>query len=146
MNPTGYRCANCGKMLPASRVGIVKCECCGSEYRIEDNYTLRPLKVEQLPFNVQILRGQTEIPREFLQYDPQGVFESSLHRMAEQMAEKLMPLMQLDLQYDPMRMHYIIGSQIRVAYPSTPPQATYEKLERAIRVDAHTVEAKKSSS
>ena len=138
MNPKGYRCANCGNMLPASRTGIIKCECCGSEYRIEDG--MEPLRIERIPFQAVTLGCEAIIPREILLENPNAAFEITLNRMARNLAEKLVPVMDLTVRVDPLRADYLLQARLRAAIPPVHPK---DVLREAVKVDAEGVDAKK---
>lgn len=141
MNPKGYRCANCGNMLSisAANKGILRCDCCGSEYKAE-NDEITPLRIESIPYKCHTIGSRVEIPREYLFENPESIFELSLHKMARSMADKLVPLLSLEVSYDPMKMEHILYGKIEVAIPDTPPD---EVLRNAIQVNAKTVNARK---
>lgn len=140
MNPKGYRCANCGNMLSISEAkkGILRCDCCGSEYKAE-NDVITPLRIESIPYKYHTIGSRVEIPREYLFKNPERIFELSLHEMARNMADKLVPLMSLETSYDPMKMEHILYGKIKVAIPDTPPE---EVLRTAVPVKPSIVNAK----
>jgi len=140
MNPKGYRCANCGNMLSISEAkeGILRCECCGSEYKAE-NDVITPLRIESIPCKCHTIGSRVEIPREYLFKNPERILELSLHEMARNMADKLVPLMSLEASCDPMKMEYILYGKIKVAIPDTPPE---EVLRAAVTVNPGIVKAK----
>lgn len=140
MNPKGYRCANCGNMLSISAAykGILKCACCGSEYKAE-NDVITPLRIESIPYKYRTIGSKVEIPREYLFENPERIFELSLHEMARSMADKLVPLMSLETSYDPMKMEHILYGNIKVAIPDTPPEKV---LKNAVQVKSGIVKAK----
>ena len=139
MNPKGYRCANCGNMLSISEAnkGILRCDCCGSEYRINDEIT--PLMIESIPYKYRTIGSRVEIPREYLFENSERIFELSLHEMARNMADKLVPLMSLEVSYDPMKMEHILYGNIKVAVPDTPPEKV---LRNAVTVNPGIVKSK----
>ena len=140
MNPKGYRCANCGNMLSisATKKGILRCDCCGSEYKAE-NDEITPLRIERIPYKYHTIGSRVEIPREYLFKNPERILELSLHEMARNMADKLVPLMSLEVSYDLMKMEQILYGNIKVAIPDTPPE---EVLRTAIPVNPKIVKAK----
>ena len=140
MNPKGYRCANCGNMLSISEAkkGILRCNCCGSEYKAE-NDEIMPLKIERIPYRCHTIGGKVEIPREYLFENPESILELSLHEMARKMADKLVPLMSLEVGYDPMRMEHILYGSVKVAIPDVSPA---EVLRTALSVNPGIVKAK----
>lgn len=140
MNPKGYRCANCGNMLSisAAKKGILRCDYCGSEYKAE-NDEITPLRIERIPYKYRTIGSRVEIPREYLFENPERIFELSLHEMARNMADKLVPLMSLELSYDPMKMEHMLYGNLKVAVPDTPPE---EVLRAAVQVRPGIVKAK----
>lgn len=141
MNPKGYRCSNCGKMLSMSTArNIMKCEACGSEYRIEDDFSIRPLYVEHIPHDTHELKMCTYVPGEFLMSNPQFATKVALENMAHEMAEKIMPFLEVDSTYDIERMSYNLYARLRVHIPRVPLE---EQLKRAIPAYADAVEAEK---
>lgn len=136
MNYKGYRCTNCGKMLKVSTaVDILKCECCGSEYRLDNNGYIQRLYVEHLPFRPATIQCEEIIEGRMLYagLSPDQIFEVTLGRMARDLSEKILPYMDLNVEYDPMHMNYIMKSKIRMAIPNRDP--------RQVLMDAMPVEA-----
>ena len=140
--PVGYRCNNCGNMLPISRSGVLKCQFCGSEYKVKEDYSVTPVIVRQQLFDYETLEGRTVIPDWLLRdaNNKEKLFETTLSQMARNMSEKLLPLMQLSYNYDPEYMQYNLYGRIRVAIPRVDPN---DILQEAFHVDASAVFARK---
>lgn len=135
--PKAFRCANCGQMLPVSHTGVSKCKYCGTEYKVDDDWAT-PLRIETLPFKSVTLAGKVKIPFYIVEDNPEKAFEYSLHQMAHDMAEKIMPYMDLDVEKDIRTFETTMFARLRVAVPDNPPR---EVLKRAIAVNAETVKA-----
>lgn len=128
MNAKGYRCANCGNMLPISWNGVMKCPSCGSQYK-EEGGMLSLVRVEKIPFESTTIAGRVIIDPYLFYKKPEAAFELSLKRMASNMAEQIMPLMEVETYYDHARAEYEIRGRIRVAVPSRRPE---EVIQQAI--------------
>lgn len=91
---TGYKCANCGQMLPIPKGNIFKCEYCGSEYE-RDDYTdvLKPLYVQVLHADVATLKSNYILDRYTMQHTDraQDALEHAIENCANKMAEQLVP-------------------------------------------------------
>ena len=124
---TGYRCSNCGKMLPinTARNNIVTCECCGSQYRIKDSY-LEPMRIITSHLNFTTVEGRVIIPDYILREvgDRPSFMEITLENMAKNLAEKLVPLMKLETNYDIRRMEWNLYGSLQVAVPSEDPHSS----------------------
>ena len=120
-NPKGYRCANCGNMLPISRDGIMTCPSCGSQYKEEDGM-LAPVRVEHIPFESTTIAGRIVIDPYLFYNNPEAAFEVSLKRMAQMMAEKIMPLVELETHYDIATLRHELYGRLRVAIPNRHPE------------------------
>lgn len=141
MNPKGYRCANCGKMLLISQArNIVKCEACGSEYKIEDDFSIRPLYVEQIPYDSHELKVCTYVPGEFLRMNPEFATRVTLEKMAEELSKGIMPFMEISSYFDNETLQYKLYGKLRVHVPRMPLD---DQLKRAIPEYAKEVEAKR---
>lgn len=138
---TGYRCTNCGKMLPISNAqrGIVTCECCGSQYKIKDSY-LEPMRIITSHLNYTTVEGRVVIPDYILREvgDRTSFMEMTLQNMAKNLSEKLVPLMRLETCYDPMEMAWNLYGSLRVAIPPVSPQ---DSLRSANLVESDAVDA-----
>ena len=129
----GYRCPNCGQMLPISRSGIYTCEYCGSQYKAEDEYGV--LKIERLPFKSIQLTLQKRIALEYLIDRPQEILAYSLEEMAKEMAEKLLPYMEYDIAQDPQYMDCRMRGRIRIAIPERNPIEAIQAMSEKVLVE-----------
>ena len=124
---TGYRCSNCGKMLPISTAskGIVTCDCCGSQYKIKDSY-LEPMRIITSHINFTTVEGRVVIPDYILRDvgDRTSFMEMTLQNMAKNLAEKLVPLMKLETNYDARRMEWNLYGSLQVGVPSVDPYSS----------------------
>lgn len=120
-NLQGYRCPNCDAMIPISRNGIYKCECCGSEYEKADSYGIRPLQVEVCNAELVTLAAKGVIHEEYL-VDPdmkEKIVEMTVEGIAKEIAGSLVPLMEIETCRDPFEMKTIIAGKVRVARPDS---------------------------
>lgn len=137
--PKAFRCANCGQMLPISHTGISKCKYCGTEYQVDDDWAA-PLRIETMPFKAVTFAERVKIPFIVMRTDPEKAFEFSLHEMAERMAERIIPCMEIYAEEDLNTFDTFLGAKIRVAVPDEPIE---KALQKAIAVNAETVKGEK---
>lgn len=125
MEPRGYRCPNCSAMLPISKTyrGICTCECCGSEYRIKNEYEIEPLKVEVCRVDLVPIAASQIIDDNVLYEaeqcgEKEKFIEYNLKSLSKQLAEQIIPFMEVYAEKDPRYMHTTIHSGIRIAKPT----------------------------
>lgn len=116
----GYRCPNCGQMLPISksRGGIVTCEYCGSEYKVEGDDPFN-LRIERIPFRSVRFSMQASIPREccYNGEDMKMAFHYTVEELANALAEKLLNIMEIEVCQDIPYGDFKVRSSMRVAVP-----------------------------
>lgn len=137
--PKGYRCPNCGQMLPISRSGVMKCQYCGGEFKTDDGYA--PLRIEEVHFRAIEIGCQVQVPEFVFTDNPERAIALSLHEMSKQMAEKLIPLMNLRVDTDPLWLNegrIKIQGRIKVGIPDMPPQRV---LQEALQIKPEQVNA-----
>lgn len=142
MTVKGYRCPNCGKMLTLTdaRNSIMKCEACGSEYKIEDDHKIIPYYVHQVPYDTHEIACCSYVPWEFVRVDPEAAMNVTLQHMAKDMAEKILPFIEVTSSLDPWDMRYRLDAILRVHVPSMPLE---EQLKSAVPEYAKAVEARR---
>lgn len=129
MNLKGYRCGNCGAMLPLSRSrqGLVICTCCGSEYMIEGNNPI-PYTVHHIPYKTDTLGCKVYIPREELMYDKAFAVEHALQHMVTEISKGIVPFMDVDYIFDPDPMLYKLQGSVRICHPTRPAEETVGEI------------------
>ena len=142
MTVKGYRCPNCGKMLTLTdaRNNIMKCEACGSEYKIEDDNRIIPYYVHQIPYNTHEIACCSYVPWLFVKENPEVAMNVTLEHMAKEMAKKILPFIEVTSSLDPMDLKYRIDARLRVHVPSQPLE---EQLKFAVPEYAKAVEARR---
>lgn len=141
MTVKGYRCPNCGKMLTlTSADNILKCEACGSEYKIEEDHKIIPYYIHQVPYNSHVIACGSYVPWNFVQVNPEAAMNVTLEHMAKEMAKQILPYIEITSSVDPMNMRYLIEAKLRVHVPSMPLE---EQLKSAVPEYAKAVEAKR---
>ena len=135
MNLKGYRCGNCGAMLPLSRSrqGLVICTCCGSEYKIEGEEVC-PFVVHQIPYETEHLACKVYIPREELMYDKAFAVEHALKHMATEIAKGIVPFMDMDYVFDPNPMLYKLQGSVRICHPTRPAEETVGEIFKDVNI------------
>ena len=109
-------CECCGGIIDRD---TLICRSCGVAYKL-DEY-MHPIRVMEYSTRVETLTGSVRVPSYLVQgeEDVTRIMEMSLHQMAEQMAHKIMPLIELHHEYDPKTMEYVTYGRLKVANPHT---------------------------
>jgi hypothetical protein len=107
---TALICNSCGGQIDRN---TLTCTSCGTQYKYDDNGRL--ITVIEYNRRVVYLNGSFAIPSYFVANNPEEAMEISLHELAKIMAEKIMPLMELQTRYDPMNQQYITDVRVGVA-------------------------------
>lgn len=123
----GYRCPNCGNMLQLSQrgSGIYRCECCGSEY--EKDYdggmglVIRPYVVRpQIETFESVAKLDHYMLDEVLSEENKvGIVEHTIKSMARDLAEQLIPYIEITTQRDLCTMALMIRGKLQVVKPDT---------------------------
>jgi len=142
MTVKGYRCPNCGKMLTLTdaKNSIMKCEACGSEYKIEEDHKITPYYIHQVPYNSHVIACGSYIPWEFVKEFPETAVNVTLESMAKEMAKQILPFIEVTSSLDPIDMKYRIDARLRVHVPSRPLE---EQLKSAVPEYAKAIEARR---
>lgn len=124
----GYRCPNCGNMIPISRSNIYKCEYCGSEYEKENEY-LKPLLVETCEAKLITFESKARLDDHILADEKckEDYIKATLSTVARQLAEQIIPYMEVRSYKDISSMTTVIGGKIRIAEPNS---RLYDYLNR----------------
>ena len=121
-----YRCPNCGNMLKVSsqNKGIYTCECCGTEYEREFDgsmglilrpYVIKP-QVETLGFSHTISGEYLETMSPDSQLD---LVEHSIKVTARNIAEQLLPYIEITTERDLLTMGLVIRGRLQVVKPNS---------------------------
>lgn len=108
------QCDNCGGRI--DRVSLT-CTSCGMQYEREQNEsTLLRIVTEQR--RTEVLSGTVLIPDEFMMVEPEKAIKYAVEAMANQMAKRLIPFIELEWYRDfPTHQTKIYG-RLRAARPS----------------------------
>ena len=98
----GYRCPNCGSMIPISSGRVLKCECCGSEFEKEHKDIQRIYTTNIDGEDVLIGTRIYGYEMECFKADPEGFLEYKLNDMAHKLAESILPHISIDVSEDLM--------------------------------------------
>lgn len=111
----GYRCPNCGSMIPATSRRIIKCGSCGSEYEREDEY-LKPLIIEVSEVKLVNLEYRERLRDEYLINDnmKELYIKHTLDGIAHQLAKDIIPYMEVKSYKDLQTMETIINGRIKI--------------------------------
>lgn len=116
---TGYRCPNCGNMVPISRGSVLTCAYCGSQFEKErDSYYHTTFEGDDIIIGTRITGWEMdEIKKgdrgeEFLEY--------KLKEMAHKLAEALLPRIAIDVSEAPLTGDVLIRGKVRIGRPIEP--------------------------
>lgn len=108
-------CTECGGHIDRA---TMTCKFCGIQYKL-DEYE-HPIRIMEYSTRVDTISSRVTIPRYLIEgVGAEKAMEMTLHKMAEQMAEKIMPLIEFTHEYDPVHQDHITYGVLRVANPHT---------------------------
>lgn len=108
-------CECCGGRI--DRVTML-CQMCGTAYKL-DEYE-HPIRIIEYSTKVETLACKVTIPRYLVEgMGKNEAMEMTLKKMAHNMAEKIMPLIEFSHEYDPLHQDFITYGVLRVANPHT---------------------------
>ena len=104
-------CTGCGGHIDRE---TLTCRSCGTAYRLDDDF--KPVPIVLCKGNIRTFSSEVFVPREYM-LDAPEVAEYSLHKMAEQMAEKILPLIEYQTEFDMRHNMYVTYGRLRVVDP-----------------------------
>lgn len=120
-------CDGCGGQIDRD---TLICNHCGVAYKL-DEYEM-PIRVVEYAQRVDTFSGCVRVPAYLVKdaKDAEQIMEMSLHQMAKQMAEKIMPLIELQHEFEPATQEYVTYGRLKVANPHTSPRGVYREVSR----------------
>lgn len=122
-------CDKCGGQI--DRVTLT-CKMCGTQYVLDEN--MRPVRLEISKCKLVTVGSCVAIPGYSLADNPEECTEFALRELASRMAEKLIPLMELQSMYEPKYNEYVTYARLRVAESRS--GFTYNQVEGRSLSDA----------
>lgn len=105
-------CPNCGGRINTSRM---KCEYCGTQFKRDEGPVLR---IEAVRPGVRTLETNAMIPERYIMDLGDDAIRSIVRdQMSHQLAEALVPMLDLKVGHDLERMEGIVRGRIRVLEP-----------------------------
>lgn len=104
-------CKCCGGQIEKHNL---TCKFCGTQYR--QNY-IGTLEIINTNRPIRFINNAVIIPREVIERDADKAIEYTLHRLAEKLAESLLPLSERVQEYRPHEDSYIFNMRIGVLEP-----------------------------
>ena len=105
-------CPNCGGRINAARM---KCEYCGTQFKRDESPVLR---IEEVRPGVRTLEAKALIPEHFIMDLGDDAIRSIVRdQMSRQLAEALVPMLDLKVGHDPALMEAVVRGRIRVLEP-----------------------------
>lgn len=112
------QCEQCAGIIDGT---TMKCQSCGMQYRLDEDFTLGRVEVYNGKFVT--LEGKIGVPAytmyKFGEDGPRKACEMTLKALSEGMAKKILPFMEFQQYYDPRMMHLETYASVRVAEPRT---------------------------
>ena len=106
-------CECCGGHI--DRTTLI-CKMCGTAYRLDDNFL--PVRIEVRKGDIRVVESCIQLPREYvLCMDADEMSKLTLTKMAEQMAEKILPLIEYQTEFDMRQNMYVTHGRLRVVDP-----------------------------
>ena len=106
------QCKTCGGHIDRD---TLTCRSCGAMYRLnEDNI---PIRFEISEMKIETFYSQVFTPAYLVRNHGEDIMEHTLEQMAHNMAEKLLPLIEFQTEYDVRNNEYITHGRLRVAHP-----------------------------
>lgn len=106
-------CKQCGGHIDRDKL---VCNSCGTAYRLDNDYL--PVRIELSRAKIQTLTGSVLVPAEY-HLKANDLAEYSLRKMAEQMAERIMPLIDLQTEFDMKQNAFITHGRLRAIDPQS---------------------------
>lgn len=105
-------CPNCGGKIDAARM---KCEYCGTQFKRDEGPVLR---IEAVRPGVRTLNTNVRFPEHFIMdLGDDAIRRIVRDQMSHQLAEALVPMLDLEVGHDLERMEGIVRGRIRVLEP-----------------------------
>lgn len=115
----GWRCPNCGQMLPVGG-RIMKCQFCGTEFEKSDDYEQFGIgKVLWLPMGTSEICRYVKIPAYYFrdEKDQKGAVMYGFQKMCEEFADELMKYVEFEVTQDHMHDHILMRGRVKVVRP-----------------------------
>ena len=104
-------CTGCGGHIDRE---TLTCKSCGTAYRLDDDF--KPVRIMLSDSKIKTFSGEVSISREYM-LDAHEVAAYSLRKMAESMAEQILPLIEYTTDFDTKHNQYVTYGRLRVVDP-----------------------------
>lgn len=107
------QCKTCGGHIDRA---TLTCQSCGAMYRLDEDYM--PVRLEVSQMRIETFVGSAITPREAVYLlGVEEACEMSLKEIAKRMAEKILPMIEYQTEYDMEHNEYVTYGRLRVANP-----------------------------
>ena len=106
------QCKTCGGHIDRD---TLTCNHCGAMYRLDENFT--PLRVEVSQMRLETISAKTMTPAYYVAEHGEDVMKYTLQEMAHNMAERILPLIEFQTEFDIKHNMYVTYGRLRVANP-----------------------------
>lgn len=108
------QCKTCGGHIDRD---TLTCQSCGAMYRLNDDNI--PVRIEVSHMRIETIVGSVITPREAVYtLGNEKACEMTLKEMASRMAERLLPFIEYQTEFDPLVNEYRTYGRLRVANPN----------------------------
>lgn len=105
-------CKNCGGHINRN---IMKCEYCGTQYKIENDQFIR---VETFQNPVRVYQSEMFIHQDAIDNIPgEDLADIAIKNLSSNLAEAIAPNMDIKTEYDPYMMRQRISARVRIVEP-----------------------------
>ncbi len=109
------QCTSCGGRI--DRLTLT-CQMCGMQYRLDEED--RPIRLEVSHLNFVNLGTSMRVPAYALKSEnTEDIMKYTLTELAHNMAEKILPLMEFQTEFDIAHQDYVTYARLRVAEPNS---------------------------
>ena len=108
---TALICKCCGGQIDRT---TLTCKSCGTQYK---QNRAGVLEIISAPRPFKFIEGAVIIPKFIVKDNPEEVMEHSVHKIAVQLAEKMLPLVEWVEEYDPYHQDYVLHARVGVIEP-----------------------------
>lgn len=109
---TALTCTCCGGQIDRD---LLICRNCGTQFKYDSNNRL--ITVEQFNRKIIYINGAVMVPAFYVKQDPAQAMELTLKEIAQEMAKKILPLIEFQTRFDMATNSYITSAKIGVAEP-----------------------------
>lgn len=106
------QCKACGGHIDRD---TLTCNHCGAMYRLNEEF--QPMRIEVSQMKIDTLHSKTVVPSYYVAKYGEEVMKHTLNEMAHNMAQKILPLIEFQTEFDVAHNEYVTYGRLRVVNP-----------------------------